>query len=172
MDEKFLSNTALLKAFADPNRLLIIETLARNENCTCGEFCACRLLENLGISQPTLSHHMKILCDCGIASGRREGKWTFYTLNHPVIDELLTFLRNITSASENCICCDNTKKEVKKMSDEKVRVKPDNGCDNPDCFCEPCECEPVCECTGDDCVTACDCEPVCECEPVCCCEDK
>ena len=41
-----------------------------------GEKCACKLLEELNISQPTLSHHMKILCDAGIVVGRKEGKWT------------------------------------------------------------------------------------------------
>ena len=58
MDEK---NTALIfKAFCDENRIKIIKLLST------GEKCACRLLEEINITQPTLSHHMKILCDSGI----------------------------------------------------------------------------------------------------------
>ena len=95
---------ALLKALADPKRLQIIRTLARNENCDCHEFCACRLLENLGISQPTLSHHMKILCDCGIATGRKEGKWTYYRLNRGVVDGFLQSLSEVVNTNEGCCC--------------------------------------------------------------------
>ena len=45
-----------------------------------GEKCACHLLEALNITQPTLSHHMKILCDAGIVIGRKEGKWMHYSI--------------------------------------------------------------------------------------------
>ena len=68
-------NMALVfKALSDENRIRILKLL-RN-----GEKCACKLLEELNISQPTLSHHMKILCDSGLVTGRREGKWTHYTI--------------------------------------------------------------------------------------------
>ncbi|MCL2107859.1 MAG: metalloregulator ArsR/SmtB family transcription factor [Oscillospiraceae bacterium] len=109
--EQYTPNIALLKAFADPNRLLIIDTLARDENCTCDEYCACRLLENLGITQPTLSHHMRILTDCGLTIPRKVGKRTYYTLNRAVIDEFLGFLRGVTETGRNCscICCENQK---------------------------------------------------------------
>jgi ArsR family transcriptional regulator len=46
-----------------------------------GERCACKLLEELNIGQPTLSHHMKILCESGFISSRREGKWMHYSIN-------------------------------------------------------------------------------------------
>ncbi len=48
---------------------------------SCGELCACEILEKFSITQPTLSHHMKILCDCGLVNGRKEGKWMHYSLN-------------------------------------------------------------------------------------------
>ena len=68
-------NMALVfKALSDENRIRILKLL-RN-----GEKCACKLLEELNISQPTLSHHMKILCDSGLVTGRREGKWTHYAI--------------------------------------------------------------------------------------------
>ncbi|MCL1903861.1 MAG: metalloregulator ArsR/SmtB family transcription factor [Oscillospiraceae bacterium] len=98
MNKDYTKNTAILKAFADTNRLLIIEMLS------CGEICACKILEKLKITQPTLSHHMKILCDCGLAGGRKEGKWTYYTLNKSTVDDLLLFMRDITTISEDCIC--------------------------------------------------------------------
>ena len=59
----------LAKALADENRLRIL-LLLRGE-----EKCACKLLEELNVTQPTLSHHMKILCDSGIVEGRKDGKW-------------------------------------------------------------------------------------------------
>lgn len=64
----------LFKALGDENRIRILRLLHS------GEKCACKLLEELNISQPTLSHHMKILCDAGIVTGRREGKWTHYAI--------------------------------------------------------------------------------------------
>ena len=64
----------VLKALSDENRIRILKMLHS------GEKCACKLLEELNISQPTLSHHMKILCDAGIVNGRKEGKWTYYSI--------------------------------------------------------------------------------------------
>ena len=65
----------VFKAFCDENRIRILNLLLG------GEKCACRLLEELSISQPTLSHHMKILCDSGIVLGRKEGKWMHYRIS-------------------------------------------------------------------------------------------
>ena len=65
---------AIFKAFADENRIQILELLRD------GERCACRLLEEMKITQPTLSHHMKILCAAGIVVGRKEGKWMHYSI--------------------------------------------------------------------------------------------
>lgn len=65
----------VFKAFCDVNRLKILEMLQD------GEKCACKLLEEMQIGQSTLSHHMKILCDSGIVAGRKEGKWTYYSIS-------------------------------------------------------------------------------------------
>ena len=71
-----LSEVSLLcKALSDLNRLRIIQCL------TCGEQCGCELLEQMRITQPTLSHHMKILENCGLVISRRKGKWSHYSLN-------------------------------------------------------------------------------------------
>lgn len=65
----------VFKAFCDENRLSILSLLRT------GEKCACDLLEDLRITQPTLSHHMKILCDAGIVQGRKDGKWVYYSID-------------------------------------------------------------------------------------------
>lgn len=88
-DEK---KTALIfKAFCDENRIKILQLLRD------GEKCACMLLEEMNITQPTLSHHMKILCDSGIVVGRKEGKWMHYAISSEGIEaaqEYLISLKN------------------------------------------------------------------------------
>jgi ArsR family transcriptional regulator len=65
----------VFRAFTDHTRVMILELLRG------GEQCACVLLEDLEISQPTLSHHMKILCESGIVRSRKAGKWSYYTID-------------------------------------------------------------------------------------------
>ncbi len=65
----------ICKALGDTNRLQIMQMLAG------GEKCACKILERFAITQPTLSHHMKVLCECGLVCSRKEGKWSHYSLN-------------------------------------------------------------------------------------------
>lgn len=71
----YREDVKLIKALADENRLAILELLQS------GEKCGCVLLEELNITQSTLSHHMKILCDSGIVDSRKEGKWMHYFLS-------------------------------------------------------------------------------------------
>ena len=71
-----IKRTAVVfKAFCDENRIKILQLLSH------GEKCACKLLEELNVTQPTLSHHMKILCDSGIVEGRKDGKWMHYSIS-------------------------------------------------------------------------------------------
>lgn len=98
MSNKYEESIGLFKALADTNRLMIVDMLS------CGELCACKILEKFNITQPTLSHHMKILCDCGLVSGRKEGKWTHYTLNDDKVQDFKNFLNSITTDKEDCIC--------------------------------------------------------------------
>ena len=99
--------TALIfKAFCDENRVRILNLLRG------GEKCACRLLEELSISQPTLSHHMKILCDSGIVVGRKEGKWMHYRVSGPGVQTAMEYLRGLTDAmpaASSCGSCGNGK---------------------------------------------------------------
>lgn len=89
---------AILKALSDANRLQIVDMLS------CGELCACRLLEHFRITQPTLSHHMKVLTDCGLVTARKDGVWMHYSLNRERIEDFISFLRLLTGEKENCIC--------------------------------------------------------------------
>ena len=93
----------ICKAMSDANRLKIIEIL------TTGEKCGCDLLEELQVTQPTLSHHMKILCDSGIVIGRKEEKWMHYSISENGVQYAIDCLQAlmITSAAfENKSCCD------------------------------------------------------------------
>lgn len=80
----------LCKALGDPNRLKIIKLL------TDGEQCACKLLEAFQITQPTLSHHMKILSETGMVSSRKEGKWTYYSISCCMFKEFKSYFDSIT----------------------------------------------------------------------------
>lgn len=75
MKKSYAQDVTILKALADETRLQIVWMLRE------GELCACKILENFPISQPTLSYHMKILCESGVVRGRRDGAWMRYTLN-------------------------------------------------------------------------------------------
>ena len=83
----------ICKAMSDANRLRVIEMLAD------GEKCGCDLLEELQITQPTLSHHMKVLGECGLVSSYREGKWHHYTINCERFREFKNYLNSVS-------CCD------------------------------------------------------------------
>jgi ArsR family transcriptional regulator, arsenate/arsenite/antimonite-responsive transcriptional repressor len=74
-------------ALADPARLRVISMLAAAQG---GEVCVCEFVEPLGKSQPTVSHHLKVLGDAGLVVGHRRGKWVWYSL----VSERLASLRS------------------------------------------------------------------------------
>lgn len=86
MDDKYINQAAIYKALSDPNRLMIVDMLSGEE------LCACKILEKFNITQPTLSHHMKTLCDCGLVKARKEGKWSYYSLNDETLRAASTAL--------------------------------------------------------------------------------
>ena len=101
MEEKRIA--AIFKAFCDENRISIIKLLRS------GEKCACKLLEEINVTQPTLSHHMKILCDSEIVVGRKEVKWTHYSISEKGVEQAKECLRQLTTLdveSENKSCCE------------------------------------------------------------------
>lgn len=88
----------VFKALAEETRINIIDMLS------CGEMCACDILEKLSITQPTLSYHMKILTDSGLINVTRDGTWMRYTINHEKMGRVAELLRHISTDKEDCIC--------------------------------------------------------------------
>ena len=78
------------KALGDSNRLQIVQMLSE------GEKCGCKLLEAFEITQPTLSHHMRILTECGLVNARKEGKWSHYSLNCETLKEYKQFIEGLS----------------------------------------------------------------------------
>lgn len=89
MENEYATYVLIFKALADETRLKIIEKLGS------GEMCACKILEDFEITQPTLSYHMKILTDSGLVNGRRDGAWMRYSLNERNKRDLEQFIDHI-----------------------------------------------------------------------------
>jgi ArsR family transcriptional regulator len=107
MNLNYEENAKIFKALSDPSRLQIIDMLS------CGEKCACDILEYFDFTQPTLSHHMKVLMECGIVNSRKEGQWNYYFLNNANCNKLAIFLMNIITDTDDCICKAKSKCECK-----------------------------------------------------------
>ena len=90
MKEFYSITTKCLKAIADPKRLRIIDMLSNHERC------ASDILEEFQVTQPTLSHDMKILYEAGLVNSRKIGKKVSYTLNHENLNHLLAQLGDIS----------------------------------------------------------------------------
>lgn len=89
----------ICKALGDSNRLQIIQMLSD------GEKCGCKLLEAFEITQPTLSHHMKILCECGLVNDRKAGKWHHYSLNCETLQGFKGFIEKLSCVQKGDHCC-------------------------------------------------------------------
>jgi len=102
MGKDFKLYATLIKALGDETRIKIFATLTQ------GERCACKILDELTISQSTLSYHMKILCGSGLVKGRRDGIWMRYTIEAEVLENLRGFFDELAAAnaepSHNCNC--------------------------------------------------------------------
>ena len=101
MDINFEEYAKVFKAISDPKRLQILEMLSA------GELCACRILEQFHITQPTLSHDMKLLCNAGLVVARKEGKWSYYSLRTERFMEIQNVLSMISTCQEydDTVCC-------------------------------------------------------------------
>ena len=99
-----IKRTAVVfKAFCDENRIKILQLLSH------GEKCACKLLEELNVTQPTLSHHLKSLCDSGIVDGRKDGKWMHYSISKEGTEyarNCFDILTATDDSKENKSCCE------------------------------------------------------------------
>ncbi|MEI6578168.1 MAG: metalloregulator ArsR/SmtB family transcription factor [Eubacteriales bacterium] len=96
----------IFKALADETRLSIVKLLIN------GELCGCKILENFKITQPTLSYHMKALCDSGLVEGRRDGAWMRYSLNKEVFESVRSLFADFcmadTKNQTDCGCESHT----------------------------------------------------------------
>ena len=94
------ANVALIcRALGDSNRLQIVQMLSG------GDKCACKLLEHFEITQPTLSHHMKILCECGLVNVQKVGKWAHYSLNCETFSAFKEYIGVLARCRGTEECC-------------------------------------------------------------------
>ncbi|HEX6662990.1 MAG TPA: metalloregulator ArsR/SmtB family transcription factor [Gaiellaceae bacterium] len=82
--EEALATAELFKALGDPARVRIVNVLATAG----GPVCACDLYEPLGLSQPTVSHHLKKLTDAGLLGREQRGKWAYFSLKRDAVEKL------------------------------------------------------------------------------------
>ncbi|MGY1785590.1 ArsR/SmtB family transcription factor [Geodermatophilus sp. SYSU D00698] len=83
-----------LKAIADPARLRLLSLVAAHAG---GEACVCDLVEPLGLSQPTVSHHLRVLVDAGLLTREKRGVWAYYALVPGALDSLAAVLTTAAS---------------------------------------------------------------------------
>src|SRR5438477_8803603 len=76
---------ALFRALGDPGRLRLISFLAAQPG---GEACVCNLTEPLGLSQPTVSHHLKVLLEAGLVEREQRGRWAYFSLKRDAVEKL------------------------------------------------------------------------------------
>ena len=87
---------ATLKALADPVRLRLLSQIAARDG---GEACVCDISDGIDVSQPTISHHLKVLRRAGLLDSERRGSWVFYRVVPAALDELSGLLAVIGAAA-------------------------------------------------------------------------
>ena len=131
------AGAVLIKAIAEPIRLQILDILSS------GEMCACDILENLTITQPTLSHHMKALTASGWVTVRKKATWMYYCINHEAIEQMHRYMLTLTTEM-NRIRSENDSMNPDKNEKRKLIMKNyaavavnqgSNGCCGSDCSC-------------------------------------
>lgn len=90
---------AVLKALADPARLRLLSMIAAHDG---GEACVCDLTEPLGLTQPTVSHHLKVLLDAGLVTRDKRGVWAYFRLVPDALTGLAALLSAATSPPAGC----------------------------------------------------------------------
>jgi ArsR family transcriptional regulator, arsenate/arsenite/antimonite-responsive transcriptional repressor len=82
--------SAAAKALSDPVRMQLVDVLRKHA----GKVCVCELVPLFDLSQPTVSHHLKVLRDAGIVGSERRGLWAYYYVNPDSLEELSAWLSN------------------------------------------------------------------------------
>lgn len=93
MNDENLSS--VLKAMSDPNRIKIIDILSQ------GTMCGCHVLEHFEFTQPTLSHHMKVLEKAGIVSVSKKSQWHYYALNDEFVESFMCSMTQLFRKDKN-----------------------------------------------------------------------
>lgn len=96
------SYAKVMKALSDPKRVQIIDMLSN------GELCACDILEQFDFTQPTLSHHIKVLLNAGLVTVEKVGTWHHYSLNEQCINQLVSDTNQLASATTQQIGGENS----------------------------------------------------------------
>ncbi len=94
-EDEAYATAAIFRALADPARVRIVNVLATSEE----PVCVCNLIEPLGLSQPTVSHHMRKLLDAGLVEREQRGKWAYFSLNPDAVAKLASV------ADLKGVCC-------------------------------------------------------------------
>ncbi|MCL6520743.1 MAG: metalloregulator ArsR/SmtB family transcription factor [Armatimonadetes bacterium] len=101
----------IFKALGDTTRIRIVQMLAQN-----GEMCVCKIMEELSMTQPAVSHHLACLKHAGIVRARRQGQWIHYSLCPSTLGDIaLRFLEDClakidTKSKTSAMCCTGTEK--------------------------------------------------------------
>ena len=91
MSKKYIVQARVFKAMSDENRLKILELLHERD------YNASELLDEMDFGQSTLSHHMKILLNAGVVQARKNGKWTYYTLQRGAYEQMIDWMKHYVS---------------------------------------------------------------------------
>jgi ArsR family transcriptional regulator len=96
----------LFKALGDEHRLKILRFIATGNPACCATgdgICACDLIDEVGLAQATVSHHMKILADAQLVRGEKRGRWVYYSLNQEGFRHALSFLTPFLDTSNQLV---------------------------------------------------------------------
>ena len=98
-DAQAVQVASVLKAVADPTRLRLLSLLCAAESREAGEICVCDLTESLGLSQPTISHHLKVLLDVGLVQREKRGVWAYFRMVPGALNDMAAVLtgRSVTA---------------------------------------------------------------------------
>lgn len=95
-DQEAARLAAIAKALGDPVRLQLVDVLRKHA----GKVCVCELVPLFDLSQPTVSHHLKVLREAGIVGSERQGLWAYYYVIPAVLEELGAWLSRVPSHSQ------------------------------------------------------------------------
>lgn len=95
-----------MRALGDPVRMRIVRLLAlpaRSRSAPDSGYCACDIAEVMGVSQSTISHHMKVLMQAGLVDGEKSGRWVYYRLREAAFSDLAACFARLARQSAACV---------------------------------------------------------------------